>query len=101
MKQLEGHTPGPWWYEKEDEGDRHFVACNLTECDETVICKATYGEADARLIAAAPDLLVERDRLHEALEKIAYDEGQHVPLREGGTAYRMRAIAKEALGEEE
>jgi hypothetical protein len=54
-----GITPGPWRYEKEDTeyGDRHFVAHEETECDETTICHANYGEEDARLIAAAPEIL--------------------------------------------
>lgn len=55
------HTKGPWRYEKGDEDcgyeGRHFVAWEGTECDETTICEPRYGEHDARLIAAAPEML--------------------------------------------
>lgn len=58
------HTPGPW--ELIEAGDRisHFVPCNQKrESILTVVTEddtrfaAVYHEADARLIAAAPELL--------------------------------------------
>jgi hypothetical protein len=55
------HTQGPWGYERGDEdcgyGGKHFVVHDGTECAETTICETNYGEFDARLIAAAPEML--------------------------------------------
>ncbi len=63
------HTPGPWWVETEaDAGEDEptlYVCHSGTVCEVTTICNfgpshwATIDtrEANARLIAAAPDLL--------------------------------------------
>ena len=66
------HTPGPWIYEREDKvlGNRHFIVHPETECDDTTICTANYGKADALLIAAAPDILRERDELRAKLGRV-------------------------------
>ena len=48
------HTPGPWKSETArtfSQPDRHLVSS-----EKRVLCEA-YSEPDARLIAAAPDLL--------------------------------------------
>lgn len=46
------HTPGPWQHGTENEG--YFIANGELRPD---IAKAIQSEADANLIAAAPDLL--------------------------------------------
>lgn len=53
------HTPGTWQSEWPDFGDHRYVASTVsTVCDETAVCTLRADqEADARLIAAAPDLL--------------------------------------------
>lgn len=63
-----------------------------------------YGTIDSRkffpLEMTSEDIesiVSERNQFQEALKQIFIDEGQHVPLREGSTAYRMRAIARKAL----
>ena len=53
------HTPGPWIYAP----DRGFVVSIATAMPRDVAMLPRNSEADARLIAAAPDLLAERDRL--------------------------------------
>lgn len=61
MSEFEGFTPGPWVAE----------ASNVQfpeRGDAEVSC---WSDADARLIAAAPSLLAERDRYKEALVEIA------------------------------
>lgn len=61
------HTPGPWEYRR--DGDRHYVAygiCQIVEAAWGTIEADDFGsskansqerEANARLIAAAPDML--------------------------------------------
>lgn len=59
---LDGITPGPWWWTAETRArlialgaDKH----ELTDAREIIRCAALLhpGEADARFIAAAPDLV--------------------------------------------
>jgi hypothetical protein len=52
------HTPGPWWYQEKSDAYTHIVRTgeNRFLCQ---LAQDTSGEAEAnaRLIAAAPDLL--------------------------------------------
>ena len=57
------HTKGPWRYEY-TRFDNYLVA---TKGEDTLVSGAVMTEDDARLIAAAPDLL-------EALELIALEK---------------------------
>jgi hypothetical protein len=57
-KQTPRHTPGPWELKPVHggvPGRRAIYACNAL--GEKFICAEPYDEANARLIAAAPDLL--------------------------------------------
>jgi hypothetical protein len=82
------HTPGPWHYQPE---------LNLVSGDDWTVCyiptverrdyRRGEEEANARLIAAAPEIAAERDRLHqvnadlvEAL-KLAIDDLYHLTGR--------------------
>lgn len=49
------HTPGPWSVYEADDGDWHVVAGDDGELE--IAGFVDGGEANARLIAAAPDLL--------------------------------------------
>lgn len=62
------HTPGPWHFEAgvEDNEGEFYVCHAATVCDATTVCNPG-SEADARLIAAAPELL---EALIEAAEFI-------------------------------
>jgi hypothetical protein len=69
MSQQPKHTPGPWkanTFEPE-ESKEHFVTAG--KADFTPVCRTgrwdTASAADARLIAAAPEML-------EALERVAH-----------------------------
>ena len=55
------HTPGPWEY---DRNAGHIVAQGISVC--RISACSGYGEHDdnARLIAAAPDLLAALEKLH-------------------------------------
>jgi len=63
------HTPGPWTYKHAENGELEIKGPN-DECvvDGCGCCNSPFGdnlEYDARLIAAAPDLLA---ALHNMLE---------------------------------
>ena len=68
---MSNHTPGPWHQEANtqecDDRGGFFVCHPETVCEDTAICMVEE-EADANLIAAAPDML-------EALENIENDDG--------------------------
>jgi hypothetical protein len=66
---MTGHTPGPWRYQERADAYTHIVRAE----GERFICqlaqdKSGEAEANARLIAAAPDMLkalwLAHDELH-------------------------------------
>lgn len=63
------HTPGPWRAEYVGLG---MWAVRWAAGDVAHTAREHCPEADARLIAAAPDVLAERDALRDLLH-IAYD----------------------------
>lgn len=79
---LDGITPGPWWWTAETRArlialgaDKH----ELTDAREIIRCAALLhpGEADARFIAAAPDLVRE---LADELEATRRSERENQDL---------------------
>lgn len=75
MSEAAKHTPGPWRYQEESDAYTHIVRAgeNFFVCQ---LPQSTRGraEADARLIAAAPDLLRVAELLVSWLDE---DEGAH------------------------
>ena len=60
MKNEGKHTPGPWAYRRnilKDSRNRFHFANDAESPIFTVLCGRPEAEANARLIAAAPDLL--------------------------------------------
>ena len=55
------HTPGPWHYSTSEHGVIDVFAddgaCHIATVDTENIDEIKYAKADARLIAAAPELL--------------------------------------------
>ena len=51
---MSAHTPGPWVYDFDPDGNRHVVYSDDGKVTEL---RFKDAEANARLIAAAPDLL--------------------------------------------
>lgn len=53
------HTPGPWKWVEIDPKDKDWGACEIATDDasDKMIARIVLGTANARLIAAAPDLL--------------------------------------------
>lgn len=83
----QGHTPGPWALGK--NGDN--CAKDHAICSDARVIAKVYGNgypvgsgwspdsaADARLIAAAPDLLAALERFAHAMEQKSYPELQGV-----------------------
>ena len=85
------HTPGPW---NRIKGDRNVYSASGTVCKTPAIIgggsAAANWEANARLIAAAPDLL-------EALSEIINEGGKFVMTNE--THRKARAAIARARGE--
>jgi len=75
-KQFEGHTPGPWSARREGAFDYRIALSHIAE----TVCKVRC-EANACLIAAAPELLAENKKLREALEGIieSAEDGRDCP----------------------
>lgn len=84
---MSGHTPGPWKFVK----DANFIMASIVICENIAPTHPRTGnpewtpqhEANARLIAAAPDLL-------QALQTIAL----HAPSLD---AEGIRALCDEAI----
>ena len=83
------HTPGPWTAIPDDTGDeREWYV--VTE-EEGVLALSVSEEADARLIAAAPDLLaalkfVSTDPCFNVLGSVTHDEVRAaIAKAEGGS----------------
>ena len=98
------HTKGPWKYEKGDDEchpDMHFVCWEGTGCEETTICETHYGEHDARLIAAAPDML---EALISSAKRDALRIGGINPFTveaiETATGMRINEVLKAAARQE-
>jgi len=101
------HTPGPWHYEAGyDGGDSDdsvaFICHEGTSSEDTVVAAMHLSDrvgneasliADARLIAAAPDLLAALERLASYGNIFRYKESEVNPYEQA-----MAAIAK-AKGE--
>jgi hypothetical protein len=95
-------TPGPWRIEDAPDayGGLSISGDNGSEYSDNVIA-TVYAEANARLIAAAPDLLEALADCLETLEYVSYAQPDLVGygVRAGRAAAARAAIAK-ALGEE-
>lgn len=69
------HTPGPW-----TASGPHADGAWLIDAGDFAVCDVPTGEANARLIAAAPDLLAAADAAHDWYYSTAIDtpEGRAV-----------------------
>jgi len=69
----EGHTKGPWWiYHKDGDGVTSFWNGTIDEADMNHVADVDAHDSDLRLIADAPLLLAEVERLRSLAENL-YD----------------------------
>lgn len=81
------HTPGPWGFEYTEDNKRIIIGKGLVEGPDGYDVAEVYSddcpyeeaEANARLIAAAPELLHEIKHLVRLLEPLEQDGTLNVP----------------------
>lgn len=66
--QEQKHTPGKWYYPKPSLTNGYYTI--IDEETGNVVAKGIDGEANAALIASAPALLEENQRMRKALSQI-------------------------------
>lgn len=86
----------PWTYQKDEVTGKFFVTSNKTPPFGADVCYGIKEEANARLIASAPELL---EALKEIAELFAGDPKNGNPyLEKGAKAFRF---AEEAISKAE
>ena len=70
------HTPGPWQYRKADDTllGRKFAVTAGTDAVCQVVAKPGLAEANARLIALAPELAIFVKRYHDLARVIQFGD---------------------------
>ena len=94
------HTPGPWRIEEFRKGSYLVTARNAGIAREGLVAQHVPGSANARLIAAAPELY---EALNEALiniERVLRGDRKAVPFR-AEWIEEARAICAKVRGDEE
>ena len=98
------HTPGPWHFKPAPRGiltkyrilsPTHSVSCD----DYSLICEVSF-EANARLIAAAPDLLEACTELFKAFEQLLPGIGKIV-CRDYANINEAPILARAAIAKAE
>src|SRR5574342_146452 len=74
---MKNHTPGPWHTSKDAVPEGHVQITVYAEADGQRVATVFRERDNAELIAGAPDLLADNQRLHEQLAKW-YDENQRL-----------------------
>ena len=91
------HTPAPWHVEFRQNYGGTKSAEHIVSENGDLICEGIHwnknGEADAQLIAAAPELL-------EALEEVLLTEGRGLDCWERDTFNKARAAVAKATGKD-
>ena len=89
---MSNHTPGPWEVMIDDAG---FIDFYRIDANGETVGEALLGEADARLIAAAPDLLAALQAL------VVLDDGNRSELWCWSEEFEAaRAAIAKATGEQ-
>lgn len=98
------HTPAPWNHEATMSSDFTFIR-RINDNDGRVLAQVRYAKdaeqeenlANARLIAAAPDLLAQLDNAITALESVWNEEKISSALLRA-TIDEARAVMKKVTG---
>ena len=103
------HTPGPWWSYTDDDRVGEYVAARpktqrpydngklIAQIYDEYRKLGTPGSANARLIAAAPDLLSELANLLDCVQTYAPEFMHGIPTKEH--VQNARAAIARATGE--
>jgi hypothetical protein len=103
---MSAHTEGPWFCKFDDfDEELHITSAVLEASNMVEICRVGVGfdqpfeaeqQANARLIAAAPELLAALKAAHAALDSIYETEG--LITEERATLARIEAAIAKAEG---
>lgn len=100
MSSYKGHTPAPWAVQPDEvtvyQSPAVYEHRAVIAKASPVFMNRAERKANARLIAAAPDLLAERNRMQHALWMLANCKFGGIRAKQ-----RMQEIAREALQEAE
>lgn len=91
---LQGHTPGPWTH-KATAGDHDFAVYPEATGRDVALVR-DFNEANARLIAAAPEMLEALQQLYEHCSMVHKHWGDGSNQREADAAIKagLAAIAR-------
>jgi hypothetical protein len=89
------YTPAPWHYQEKSDAYTHIVR----DADNRYVCGCSQdssgnAEANARLVAAAPDLLEAAKKLIEGAESEGWDRTRGTDEPRTGISELRAAIAK-------
>lgn len=97
-------TPGPWewdwdtgWLVHPDEHDEDAGTIILELLDKYILIQDAVGKADARLIAAAPDMFEALEEFVEAWDKSLQLEKTDVALTKARAALELAGGSDEQL----
>ena len=90
------HTPGPWRYKPHSVDSNYMLIFCSNDPHEGDNLRGYCGEANARLIASAPDLLLRATALLEALDR---DLPHNMKHHAAGERFNLRAAIAKATGE--
>lgn len=90
------HTPGPWRYKPDINGSNYMLVYCSSLASEGDNLRGYCGEANARLIAAAPDLLEALEMVRDADNDCRRDGLRVIP---GPARAKIDAAIAKAKGE--
>ena len=89
------HTPGPWEFKPAREDYRRVLSPDINAGGNWHVAIVQSSNADARLIAAAPDLLA---ACEYALDAMSGPDGPEPTMAEKMAMDRLRAAIEKARG---
>ncbi|THB29045.1 hypothetical protein [Providencia sp. MGF014] len=94
------HTPAPWKYTIRNANEIMTTFHGVTIGDVYLDITTANQKADARLIAAAPELLESLRELVSAMERYEIDVGESAPTKHKKMMKKAKAAIAKALGQQ-